>query len=94
MPAKLAGVRADCTKFGPKRMARASNGISAYQIGRMLIFHTLKTAEAYTDLASYGGTPINNTLILDKWDALLRLCASITTRAVAPSTFLKVFAST
>jgi len=37
--AMLAGVIADCTNLGPKRMAGASKGISAHQIGWMRSFH-------------------------------------------------------
>ncbi|TGU44560.1 Tn3 family transposase, partial [bacterium M00.F.Ca.ET.152.01.1.1] len=37
--AMLAGVLADATNLGPKRMASASKGISAHQIGWMRTFH-------------------------------------------------------
>ncbi|TWC75777.1 Tn3 transposase DDE domain-containing protein [Rhizobium sp. SJZ105] len=46
----LAGVLADATNLGPKRMAGASKGISAHQIGWMRTFHarseTYRTAQA------------------------------------------------
>ncbi|MCF1470296.1 Tn3 family transposase, partial [Agrobacterium vitis] len=48
--AMLAGVLADATNLGPKRMAGASKGISAHQIGWMRTFHarseTYRTAQA------------------------------------------------
>ena len=48
--AMLAGVLADATKLGPKRMASASKGISAHQIGWMRTFHarseTYRAAQA------------------------------------------------
>lgn len=37
--AMLAGILADATNLGPKRMAGASKGISAHQIGWMRTFH-------------------------------------------------------
>ena len=37
--------------------------------------------------------PINTALIMDHWDELLRLAASITTRTVAPSATLKKFSA-
>lgn len=40
-------------------------------------------------LSNHIGTPINTILILDHWDDLLHLAASITTRSVVPSTILK-----
>jgi TnpA family transposase len=52
-------------------------------------FHTFEKADAYPALANHIGAPINTALILEHWDDLLRLAASITTRAVAPSTILK-----
>ncbi len=45
--------------------------------------------DAYPALSNHIGAPINTTLILDHWDDLLHLAASITTRAVVPSTILK-----
>ncbi|OWK19932.1 hypothetical protein AJ88_34625 [Mesorhizobium amorphae CCBAU 01583] len=48
--AMLAGVLADATNLGPKRMASASKGISAHQIGWMRTFHarseTYRAAQA------------------------------------------------
>ena len=48
--AMLAGVLADGTNLGPKRMAGASKGISAHQIGWMRSFHarsdTYRAAQA------------------------------------------------
>ncbi len=48
--AMLAGVLADSTNLGPKRMAGASKGISAHQIGWMRTFHarseTYRAAQA------------------------------------------------
>lgn len=48
--AMLAGVLADATNLGPKRMASASKGISAHQISWMRTFHarskTYRTAQA------------------------------------------------
>lgn len=52
-------------------------------------FHTFEKADAYPALANHIGAPINTALILEHWDDLLRLAASITTRTVAPSTILK-----
>lgn len=52
-------------------------------------FHTFEKAHAYPALANHIGAPINTALILEHWDELLRLAASITTRTVAPSTILK-----
>jgi len=52
-------------------------------------FHTFEKGDAYPALTSHIGAPINTALILDHWDDLLHLAASITTRAVVPSTVLK-----
>lgn len=52
-------------------------------------FHTLETSGAYPALSNHIGAPINTSLILDHWDDLLHLAASITTRSVVPSTILK-----
>lgn len=50
VPAMLAGVLADATNLGPKRMASASKGISAPQISWMRAFHarseTYRAAQA------------------------------------------------
>lgn len=56
-------------------------------------FHTFEKADAYPALESHIGAPINCALILEHWDDLLRLAASITTRTVAPSTILKRFSA-
>ena len=52
-------------------------------------FHTFEKADAYPALANHIGAPINTALILEHWDDLLRLAASIMTRTVAPSAILK-----
>ncbi|QCL98062.1 Tn3 family transposase [Agrobacterium tumefaciens] len=52
-------------------------------------FHTFEKADAYPVLANHISAPINTALILEHWDDLLHLAASITTRTVAPSTILK-----
>ncbi|ESZ10187.1 hypothetical protein X737_32305 [Mesorhizobium sp. L48C026A00] len=52
-------------------------------------FHTFEKGDAYPALTSHIGAPINTALILDHWDDLLHLAASIATRAVVPSTILK-----
>jgi TnpA family transposase len=52
-------------------------------------FHTFDKGDAYPALSNHVGAPINATLILDHWDDLLHLAASITTRTVVPSTILK-----
>lgn len=52
-------------------------------------FHTFEKGDAYPALSNHIGAPINATLILDHWDDLLHLAASITTRSVVPSTILK-----
>lgn len=52
-------------------------------------FHTFEKGDAYPALSNHIGAPINTTLILDHWDDLLHLAASITTRSVVPSTILK-----
>ena len=52
-------------------------------------FHTFEKGDAYSALSNHIGAPIDATLILDHWDDLLHLAASITTRAVVPSTILK-----
>lgn len=56
-------------------------------------FHTFERADTYPALANHIGTPINITLILENWDDLLHLGASVSTRVVAPSTILKMFAT-
>ena len=56
-------------------------------------FHTFEKANAYPALASHMGAPINTALILDHWDDILHLAASITTRVVAPSMILKKLAA-
>ncbi|KUM26307.1 hypothetical protein AU467_22440 [Mesorhizobium loti] len=57
-------------------------------------FHTFERGDAYPALSNHIGAPINTTLILDHWDDLLHLAASITTRAVVPSTILKKLSAT
>ncbi|MBP0440334.1 MULTISPECIES: Tn3 family transposase [Phyllobacteriaceae] len=52
-------------------------------------FHTFEKSDAYPALSNHIGAPINATLILDHWNDLLHLAASITTRSVVPSTILK-----
>lgn len=52
-------------------------------------FHTFEKADAYPTLVNHIGAPINTALIMEHWDELLRLAASITTRTVAPSAILK-----
>lgn len=52
-------------------------------------FHTFEKGDAYPALSDHIGAPNNTTLILDHWDDLLHLAASITTRSVVPSTILK-----
>ncbi|NRQ18460.1 hypothetical protein BHMPCIPO_05723 [Ensifer sesbaniae] len=56
-------------------------------------FHTFEKANAYPALASHIGALINTALILEHWDDLLHLAASITTRSVVPSTILKKLAA-
>ena len=56
IPAMLAGTLADATNLGPKRMAGASKGISAHQIGWMRSFHarseTYRAAQACVEIAN------------------------------------------
>jgi len=52
-------------------------------------FHTFERGNAYPALTNHIGAPINTALILDHWDDLLHLAASITTRSVVPLTILK-----
>jgi len=56
-------------------------------------FHTFEKADAYPALASHIGAPINTALILEHWDDILHLAASITTRSVSPSMILKKLAA-
>jgi TnpA family transposase len=56
-------------------------------------FHTFEKADVYPALANHIGVPINTALILEHWDDLLHLAASITTHSVAPSTILKKLAA-
>ncbi|MFJ1311881.1 Tn3 family transposase [Agrobacterium sp. P15N1-A] len=56
-------------------------------------FHTFEKADAYPALTQHIGAPINTGIILEHWDDLLHLAASITTRTVAPSTILKKFSA-
>ena len=55
--------------------------------------HPLEKADTYPALAGHIGTPINTALILEYWDDLLRLAASIRSRTVAPSTIIKKLAA-
>jgi TnpA family transposase len=55
--------------------------------------HTFEKADIYPALANHIGVPINTALIMEHWDELLRLAASITTRTVAPSAILKKFSA-
>ena len=52
-------------------------------------FHTFEKGDAYPALSNHVGARVNTSLILDHWDDLLHLAASITTRSVVPSTILK-----
>lgn len=56
-------------------------------------FHTFEKGNAYPALSNHIEAPINTTLILDHWDDLLHLAASITTPSVVPSTILKKLAA-
>lgn len=56
-------------------------------------FHTFEKGDAYPALTNHIGVPINTALILDHWEDLLHLAASITTRSVVPSTIQKKSAS-
>ena len=49
---------------------------------------TIEKGDVYPALMNHIGAPINIALILDHWDDLLHLAASITTHAVVPSTIL------
>ncbi len=54
-------------------------------------FHTFEKADTYPSLKEHIGAPIN--LIMEHWDDMLRLAASIKTKGVAPSTLLKKLAA-
>ena len=56
-------------------------------------FHTFEKADTYPALKEHIGAPINSDLILQYWDDLLHLAASIKTKTVAPSTILKKLAA-
>jgi TnpA family transposase len=56
-------------------------------------FHTFEKADAYPALTNHIGAPINTALILEHWDDLLHLAASITTHSVVSSTILKKLAA-
>jgi TnpA family transposase len=56
--------------------------------------HAFEKADAYPALKEHIGAPINAALILECWDELLHLGASIATRTVAPSAALKRLAAT
>jgi TnpA family transposase len=55
--------------------------------------HTFEKPDAYPALQGHIGVPINTSLIMEYWDDLLHLAASIQTRTVAPSTILKRLAA-
>lgn len=55
--------------------------------------HTFEKPDAYPALCEHIGAPINTSLIMEYWDDLLHLAASIHTRTVAPSTILKRLAA-
>nr|WP_246485631.1 Tn3 family transposase [Aminobacter carboxidus] len=56
-------------------------------------FHTFEKADVYPVLKEHVGVPINTGLILEYWDEMLRLAASIKAKTVAPSTILKRLAA-
>ena len=56
-------------------------------------FHTFEKADSYPALADHIGVRINTALIMEYWDDLLHLAASIRARTVAPSTILKKLAA-
>ena len=56
-------------------------------------FHTFEKADTYPAFKEHIGAPINSDLILQYWDDLLHLAASIKTKTVAPSTILKKLAA-
>jgi TnpA family transposase len=72
-----------CSPFIGKRFAPRLRNLKDRK------FHTFEKSDAYPALTNHIGAPINTALILDHWDNLLHLAASITTRAVVPSTILK-----
>jgi TnpA family transposase len=55
--------------------------------------HTFEKPETYPALQEHIGVPINTSLIMEYWDDLLHLAASIQTRTIAPSTILKRLAA-
>lgn len=55
--------------------------------------HTFEKPNAYAALQEHIGVPINTSLIMEYWNDLLHLAASIQTRAVAPSAILKRLAA-
>jgi len=56
-------------------------------------FHTFEKADTYPALADHIGVRINTALIMEYWNDLLHLAASIRARTVAPSTILKKLAA-
>jgi hypothetical protein len=81
----LAGVLADATNLGPKRMAGASKGISAHQIGWMRTFHarseTYRAAQAcITDVTH----PASAFPPLGQWHERHRQMANSFVRATEP----------
>jgi TnpA family transposase len=57
-------------------------------------FHAFEMADAYPALKEHIGAPVNAGLILECWDEIMHLAASISTRVVAPSAVLKQLAAT
>jgi len=55
--------------------------------------HTLEKHDAYPALQEHIGVPIKTSLIMEYWDDLLYLVASIQTRTVASSTILNRLAA-
>jgi TnpA family transposase len=55
--------------------------------------HTFEKPDTYPALQGHIGVPINTSLIMEYWEDLLHLAASIQTRTVAPSTILKRLAA-
>jgi TnpA family transposase len=56
-------------------------------------FHAFEKPDVYPALTNHIGAPINTAVILENWDDILHLAASITTHSVAPSTILKKLAA-
>jgi TnpA family transposase len=56
-------------------------------------FHTFEKAHTYPALKEHIGAPINTSLIMECWEEMLHLAASIKNKVVAPSTILKKLAA-